>query len=209
MLSPRLNLTHGQVLWALWYPRWGLPINEPPTGKFKADLLYLRKAGVPFPDEDRLPGSGMTLRYGFDELAELALAVELIDHGVKPGDVAAVLVGWRKKLRAMFRTAYEHREELFEFEDPEVALGKGLYLELTIRYTRTQPTITTPLRLLTPLEAANRLLTQEGSICTRLYVALSALLERVVEAAQEAPEVKRGRRKAASSSARSSGASRP
>lgn len=192
---PNLALSFGQAEWALWYPRFGLPIDAAPTPEFRARLLYLREHGVPFKEDERMPGSGRNLVYGFDHLMELALAIELTDHNVKPGDAAVLIVANRKKLRPMFRRAYALKDELYQFEDPEMAIGKGLYLEVTIRRTKSSRPIVNDLELLNARQATDRLLTMEGSRASAFFIALSELVNRAVITAQEAPTLKRGRPK--------------
>ncbi len=190
MSNSKLKLSAGQVAWTLWRPLAGRPA-EPPS-KFLARLLYLKKEGVPFSEEELAKGSGHNQIYEFDHLAELAVAIELVDHGVKPGDAAALLASRRRKFRELFEQAYDRRFEEFFIHRPDLPLTQGLFLELTIHYGRDEPGMYGP-KLLTPPEATKVLLVLGRQKCSTFIIQLSELLDRTVTRALEAPAMPRGR----------------
>ncbi len=190
MIKPDLQLSAGQVAWTLWPPMAGRPVEPPP--KFLARLRYLQKEGVPFAEEEVAKGSGHNQLYEFDHLAELAVAIELINHGVRPGDVAALLVNRREEFRRWFKEAYERRGEEYFFDDPDLPLAQGLFIELTVTYSRDRPGIYEP-KLLTPPEATKILLRLGRAKCSTFIIQLSQLLGRTVNRAEKAPEIPRGR----------------
>lgn len=190
MVKPHLNLTAGQIAWTLWRPMGDRPADPP--AKFLARLLYLKKKGVPFSDNELARGSGHNQAYEFDHLAELAVAVELIDHGATPADAAAVLVNWRDTFRAWFEEAYERRFELFFVNHRDLPQTQGLFIELTVTYSRYKAAIREP-RLMTPPEAAGLLFRSDRRACSRFIIQLSQLLDRTVKRALEAPAMPRGR----------------
>ncbi len=190
MSNSKLKLSAGQVAWTLWRPLAGRPA-EPPS-KFLARLLYLKKEGVPFSEEELAKGSGHNQIYEFDHLAELAVAMELVDHGVKPGDAAALLASRRRKFRELFEQAYDRRFEKFFIHRPDLPLTQGLFLELTIHYGRDEPMVYEP-KLLTPPEATKVMLRLGRAKCSTFIIQLSQLLERTITRAKEAPEMPRGR----------------
>jgi hypothetical protein len=189
-----LRFTHGQVVHAIWWTRWHWPFDEGPTKEFMARLNYLRSHGVPFPPEAAAPGSGRSLIYGFDELAELALAIELTDRRAAPGDVAKLLVDHREELRAKYREAYWRRDEKWNLSEEEFGEAQGLIIEITLRYTGDVLTVSR-LDLMTPPDVIRRVFAMRHAVCSGLFVNISALIDRVIREALEAPVVKRGRRK--------------
>ncbi len=190
MSKLKLNLTAGQIAWTMWRPLGGRPA-EPPA-KFLARLRYLKKEGVPFSEAELAKGSGYNQIYGFDHLAELAVAIELIDHGVRPADAAALLVKWRPTFRNWFEKAFEERYKAYPVNHPEFPVAYGLFIELTVTYSRDHPGIHIP-KLLTPPEAAGLLFGTGRQICSRFLIQLSELLDRTVTRALEAPAMSRGR----------------
>ncbi len=190
MRKPKLKLTAGQAAWALWRPMAGR--SAEPSPAFLGQLLYLREAGVPFSSEERPAGSGHNVFFNFDHLAELAVAIELVDHGAKPSAAAALLVSRRKKFRDMFEQAYDRRFETSFVDHPDLLLTQGLFLELTLHYGRDEPMVYEP-KLLTPPEATKVVLRLGRAKCSTFIIQLSQLLERTITRAIEAPEMPRGR----------------
>jgi len=97
MVSPLdLSLTHGQVAWAL-------ARGEPPSAQLIDQLRYLRQLGVPFSKSEPGSGSGNRLRYGFDHLIELGVGVFGLERGMRPREIARILVDHRAELRRCYR----------------------------------------------------------------------------------------------------------
>jgi hypothetical protein len=91
-----LSLTHGQVAWAL-------ARGQPPSEQLIDQLRYLRQLGVPFSKAELGPGSGNRIRYGFDQLIELGVAVFGLERGMRPREVAKILVDHRAEFRRFYR----------------------------------------------------------------------------------------------------------
>ena len=83
---PRLNLTHGQVAWAIC-------AGQPPDKVTVDRLRYLRQLNIPFSEDEVGVGRGNRLSFGFDHLIECAIAIWSMRRGTKPAEpiVAAVL----------------------------------------------------------------------------------------------------------------------
>ncbi len=184
-----MKLTAGQIAWTLWRPLGGRPA-EPPA-KFLARLRYLKNEGVPFSEAELAKGSGHNQIYEFDHLAELAVAIELIDHGVRPADAAALMSYRRNTFRTWFVEAYERRFEKFFVNHPDFPLTQGLFIELTVSYSRDKPAVYEP-KLLTPPDATRLVLRSGRQVCSRFIIQLSELLDRTVTRALEVPEMPRG-----------------
>lgn len=93
---PRLQLTHGQVAWAICD-------GQPPDAKTTDQLRYLRQLGVPFTKDSLGVGRGNRLTYGFDQLIECGVAIWALRRGVRPRQAAEFLVGNRTALRKLCR----------------------------------------------------------------------------------------------------------
>jgi len=91
-----LSLTHGQVAWAL-------ARGEPPATLLIDQLRYLRQLGVPFSKSELGSGRGNRIRYGFNHLIELGVALFGLQRGLAPREVAGILVDHRAELRRCYR----------------------------------------------------------------------------------------------------------
>src|SRR5262249_21806648 len=91
-----LSWTHGQVAWAL-------ARGAPPAALLIDQLRYLRQLGVPFSKSELGSGRGHRIRYGFDHLIELGVALFGLQRGLAPREVAGILVDHRAELRRCYR----------------------------------------------------------------------------------------------------------
>src|SRR5499433_1061426 len=96
MILTKLNLTHGQVAWTL-------ARGQPPAALLIDQLRYLRQLGVPFSKSELGSGRGHRIRYGFDYLIELGVALFGLQRGLAPREVAGILVEHRAELRRCYR----------------------------------------------------------------------------------------------------------
>lgn len=106
---PRLNLTHGQVAWAICD-------GQPSDQKTTDQLRYLRQLGVPFAESEMGKGRGFRLTYRFDQLIECGVAIWAMRRGVRPRQAAAFLVADRATLRKLYRKALH--------DQPDGAMGQ-------------------------------------------------------------------------------------
>ncbi len=96
---PDLDLTLGQMLWAIGYGR-------EPVRALKDQIRYLRLLDIPPASAAQASGPGNRIRYDFHDLVELGLAVTALDLGFRPRDIAAVLAGQRKQMRQVYDRAW-------------------------------------------------------------------------------------------------------
>lgn len=135
---PRLSLTHGQVLWAL---AAGMPASQ----KIQDDLRYLRQLGIPFEKSELGGGRGNPVRYRFDHLIEVGVAVFALQHGMRPREVANFLTKHRKDLRPLYRKAFLDQPETAIKQDWIKSRGRQipllreneLFVRLHDRYSAT------------------------------------------------------------------------
>ena len=101
---PTLSLSHGQVLWALERGR-------PPEPTTVDQLRYLRRLGVPFRKSELGSGRGNRVRYRYEHLIELGVALFGLQRGMKPQEVAKILTDRRKYLRTIYEKAFSDQPE--------------------------------------------------------------------------------------------------
>ena len=94
-----LSLSHGQVAWVT-------SGGKPPSLQMRSHLHYLRRLGVPFEAWELSKGRGNLMHYGFDHLIELGVALFCLHRGMRPGEIAPLLVTNRAKLRVLYRRAW-------------------------------------------------------------------------------------------------------
>lgn len=132
---PTLSLTHGQVLWALARGR-----SPEPT--MVDQLRYLRRLGVPFKKSELGSGTGNRVRYRYEHLIELGVALFGLQRGMRPREVAKFLTEHRKYLRTIYVKAFSEQPELATKADwvksrgrMVPVLGYEIFLRLHDRYS--------------------------------------------------------------------------
>lgn len=193
MKTPRFSLTHGQVLYALCR---GLP----PAAETIDRIRYLRRLGVPFTPAELGRGRGNRLRYSFEQLIELGVALFALGRGLAPRTAAEFLIGQRAELRKLYRKAFQDQPEA-ALEQPWVKsrgrivplLAEEVFLRLHDRYAEPQGTLDI-LQQAEVRELGDLVLLAErypGEEARRLLPLTRLALELVAWAA-EAPEKKPG-----------------
>lgn len=195
MVSPLdFSLTHGQVAWAL-------ARGEPPSAQLIDQLRYLRQLGVPFSKAEPGSGSGNRLRYGFDHLIELGVGVFGLERGMRPREIAGILVDHRAELRRCYRdTVAALPECAFEAEwvksrGAVVPIMNERFLRLHDRYCEQPGSF--ELVPGDPLAAFMQIATVTERYPggeARTLLPLTRLVIELVAWAREAPEVKPGRK---------------
>jgi hypothetical protein len=195
MASPLdLSLTHGQVASAL-------ARGQPPSAQLIDQLRYLRQLGVPFSKAELGGGSGNRLRYGFDHLIELGVAVFGLERGMRPRDIARILVDHRVELRRCYRdTLATLPESAFNAEWVKsrgaiVPIMEERFLRLHDRYSERPGSFA-----LVPGDALAAFM-QFATVTerypggeVRTLLPLTRLVIELVAWAREAPEIKPGRK---------------
>lgn len=127
---PDLNLTHGQLAWAVGYGR-------APDQILKDQIRYLRLLGIPPAANAKASGSGRRIQYDFYDLVELGLAVTALGLGSRPKDIAAVLVANREAMREVYARAWRQLPDdaikadwVLSRGQSNVMLGDELYIRL-------------------------------------------------------------------------------
>jgi hypothetical protein len=182
---PKLNLTHGQVVWAMSRGR-------PPEQKLLDQIRYLRQLGIPFNQSELGMGRGHRARYSFDQLVELGVGAAALRRGMTPSAVARLLGGGRRKsLRQLYREAYLEQPEGALDADwikggGQAVLAKEVFLRLHNRYSATPDNIDV-------IRDPRRLPVVSYSVEPPMPVfSLTRLVLELVAWAREAPETRPG-----------------
>ena len=101
---PDLELTHGQLLWAINYGRV-------PDQQLKDQVRYLRTLGIPAAAKEQASGPGSRIRYDFFDLIEVGVAITALNFRLRPKDISAVLVGQREGMRSAYVAAWKELPE--------------------------------------------------------------------------------------------------
>jgi len=189
-----LSLTHGQVAWAL-------ARGQQPTAMLTDQLRYLRQLGVPFSRHELGGGRGNRIRYGFDHLIELGVALFGLQRGMTPREVAGILVEHRAELRRCSRDilaalpASAFEAEWVKSRGAVVPIMNETFLRLHDRYSERPGSCE-----LVPGGSFD-LLRQLATVTERYpgdelrtLLPLTRLVIELVAWAREAPEIKPGRK---------------
>lgn len=194
-LLPDLDLTLGQMLWAVRY-------GHEPDQHFRDQIRYLRLLDIPAASAAQASGPGKRIRYGFADLIELGLAVTGLDLGFRPKDIAAVLVDQREGMHRLYA------ETWLELPDAALAgdwvksrgrIGALVDDERFLRLHDRRSGKWGQIDLVGPDEANDALPMLEpverfGSEAPRRLIPLKRLMLQWIAWALDAPEIKPGRK---------------
>jgi hypothetical protein len=195
MVSPTdLSFTHGQVAWAL-------ARGQQPTAVLIDQLRYLRQLGVPFSKQALGAGRGNRIRYEFDQLIELGVALFGLQRGMAPREVAGILVERRAELRRCYRDilaalpAAAFEAEWVKSRGAVVPITNEVFLRLYDRYSERPGSCELvegdPFDLLRQFATVTE---RYPGGETRTLLPLTRLVIELVAWAREAPEIKPGRK---------------
>ncbi|MDR3534394.1 MAG: hypothetical protein P4L90_28005 [Rhodopila sp.] len=164
---------------------------------FNYYIKSLRKLGIPFKWNKGGLGSRKLAHYSYDHLMELSLALLLRVYGWLPDPVISGLVRYRQDLSHIYNRAYTESRigagSPTHVHGPNRATFRmtGLYLDLQIHYSGGKLVEFGPPKELTPFEALQAFAVADMSARTHLPLNLSALSVRVVECAQNVPNIRK------------------
>lgn len=195
---PELQLSHGQALKLLWNEAWG---GKEPTKTFRAYVIYLRNLGVP---QLEATGRGVDIRYSYEQLMELRLALEMRYRGLTIKEIGELFKQIRPDLHKHFHKALQGQNHTTTIRsDKDSHTLEGYFLDLGLSYSE-QPDPATGGMRLTLLTTKPRLLDGrqllgelESLGRKRSFLGVFALTQMAQQLANDAPslpEIRRGRR---------------
>jgi hypothetical protein len=193
----RLALSHGQARWVLSY--LGLHAGEDEQ-TFDAYIKSLRRDGVPFARDELGVGAGHNLTYRYSHLMELAVALALRTQGILSRHIVALLAQYRSILRSHYRRAWLERNTGLGASRKVLIDGtterriSGTYLALQLDYTPQGILHMIEPKLVDPFDAFDEYMAFHRSVYPRPPLPISQIAEDIVGLAEDAPEIKRGRR---------------
>ena len=195
MASPLdIGLTHGQVAWVL-------ARGQPPSARLLDELRYLRQVGVPFSQAELGSGRGNRIRYGFDHLIELGVALFGLQRGMTPREVAAILVKYRAEFCRCYRdilaplppAAFE--AEWVKSRGAMVPIMNEIFVRLHDRHSERPGSFElVPGDVFVALAELARFTERFPGGELRTVLPLTRLVIELVAWAREAPEIKPGRK---------------
>jgi hypothetical protein len=199
-LLDQISLSHGQAMWvieamqiAAWLDAAGL----------NATLKKFRRHLVPFNQEELQKPRWEEVRYRFEHLMEVVVALKMSGDGIAFRHVVSLLTRDREKLRLIYRRAFLEAEsgrgaplEIRCPDDrrwPTSIHVSGLYLDFSAMARVNGMLASMSPRALDPWEA---LLRYMGFYQLHMFplIRISQLATEVVRLAEGAPEVRRGRK---------------
>jgi hypothetical protein len=193
----RIFLTHGQAIWVIEAMQVAGWLD---TAGLNAVVKKLRRHWIPFSEEELEKPKWEAVRYGFEHLLEVAVALKMTADGMAFRHIVSLLTSHRKKLRLVYRRAFVEAEgglgapvEIRAADGRSMTIS-GLYLDFssTARIdgmlTSLAPTA------LGPWEALQRYMGVYIGVQMFPVIRISQLATEAVRLGEAAPEVKRGRK---------------
>ena len=193
-LVPDVQLTHGRAVWVL--ATMGFSAGVTPI-TFNHYIKSLRVLGVPFTRNEMGSNAGRPVRYSYNHLMELCVALTLRIYGALPDPVLLEIVRYRHELYELYRRAYvEYATDLGALVKV-AAKGRaafemqGVYLDLRIRFGGGRAFEFGPPRVISPFEALRVYSRLDTPGRAHLPFNLSDLAIAVVEYAEQAANMRR------------------
>jgi hypothetical protein len=195
----QISLSHGQVMLVI---QWMHIADWLDAAGLDAVLKKYRRHFVPFSKEELQKPRWQAVRYGFEHLMEIVVALKMTGDGMAFRHVVSLLTRDREKLRSIYRRAFLEAENglgaPYEIHAPEGRFPKsiaisGLYLDFQAMARVNDRLLSMNPTVLDPWEA---LLRYTGFYRMHMFplIRISQLATEAVRLAEAAPEVKRGRK---------------
>lgn len=191
----QISLSHGQAIWVIeamqiagWLDATGL----------NAVVKKLRRHLVPFSEEELQKPKWEAVRYEFEHLLEIVVALKMTADGMAFRHIISLLTNHRKKLRLIYRRAFLEAESgLGAPLEIRAADGRsmnisGLYLDFSATARVKGMLATLAPTALAPWEALQRYMGLYIGVHMFPIIRISQLATEAVRLAEAAPEVKRG-----------------
>jgi hypothetical protein len=192
-----ISLSHGQAMFvieAMHIADWLDPAG------LNSILKKFRRHFIPFSEDELDKPRWEELRYGYEHLLEVCVALKMTADGVAFRHVVSLLTHDRKKLRSIYRRAFLEAEKgqgrplVVRSENRRSVSISGIYLDFAAVAHAGGTLATSGPRALDPWEALERYMAAYRGLHLYAPIRLSQLATDVVRLANEAPVIKRGRK---------------
>lgn len=193
---PSIKLRHGQALWVLTELGYRGPVS---SSAFYEYIKSLRKLGIPFGAAKFQTANHKRLAdYTYCRMMELALTLSLRVYHVVPDALLRGIAQYRNRLDRFYLRAYHQRESgpgnaiAIKVESGYPIIFRGVYLDLNVVFSGGKLVRFGPPKLLSTVDALQRLSHRTSLAKPTMPISLSALSERVVSMALQAPSIRSG-----------------
>ena len=193
---PAIALHHSEAIWVL--AQLGFQ-GAASKSTFNEYIKSLRKLGCPFARGEVSARGRHLANYSYFHLMELALVLTLRVYNAVPDSVLVEVVRHRGTLRRLYRQAYAQRKS-GAGRPTAIALGrsrvavKGVFLDLRINFAGGKLVRFGPPKLISAVEALKVYALHSGAAHAFLPINISALSERLIATACNAPVIRTGPR---------------
>jgi hypothetical protein len=193
----QISLSHGQAIWAIEAMQVAGWLD---TAGLNAVVKKLRRHFVPFSEEELQKPKWEEVRYGFEHLLDIVVALKMMADGMAFRHIVSLLTNHRKKLRLIYRRAFLEADKglgaplEIRSADGRAMNMSGLYLDFSATARINGMLATFGPTALAPWEAFQRYMGLYISVHMFPLIRISQLATEAVRLAEAAPEVKRGRK---------------
>lgn len=191
----RISLTHGQAIWVIEAMQIAGWLD---TAGLNAVVKKLRRHWVPFSEEELEKPQWEGVRYGFEHLLEVVVALRMTADGMAFRHIVSLLASHRKKLRPIYRRAFLEAEgglgapvEIRSADGRNMSIS-GVYLDFSAAARINGMLASLAPTALGPWDALQRYMGLYVGLHMFPLIRISQLATEAVRLAEAAPEVKRG-----------------
>jgi hypothetical protein len=192
-----ISLSHGQAMWvvgAMHIAEWLDP------AALNSILKKFRRHFVPFSEEELKKPQWEEVRYGYERLVEIIVALKMTADGTAFRHVVGLLTHDRNKLRLIYRRAFIEANsgqgaplEVSVADGRKISIS-GLYLDFNAVLHVSGTLGTSGPIALDPWKALERYMGFYGGLHLLPPIRLSQLATEAMRLAEVAPAVRRGRK---------------
>ena len=193
----QISLSHGQAIWVIEAMQVAGWLD---TAGLNAVVKKLRRHFVPFSEEELQKPKWEEVRYGFEHLLDIVVALKMTSDGMAFRHIVSLLANHRKKLRLIYRRGFLEAESglgtplEIRSGDGRTMNISGLYLDFSATARVNGMLATLAPTALAPWEALQRYMGLYISVHMFPLIRVSQLATEAVRLAEAAPEVRRGRK---------------
>jgi hypothetical protein len=192
-----ISLSHGQAMFVVDGMHIAEWLEAPALNSI---LKKFRRNFVPFSEEELDKPQWEEVRYAFEHLVEICVALKMTADGIAFRHVVSLLTHDRRKLRSIYRRAFFEADsgqgaplEVRACDDRTISIS-GLYLDFSAVVHVGGTLTTSGPKALDPWQALERYMGFYRGLHLLPPIRLSQLATEAVRLAEAAPVVRRGRK---------------